>query len=69
MTVRQLIGSIKANNLSPQEAAEDFDLPVAAIYEAMEYADKNKHLLEADAAFERHLLAQGGQERGAQPLP
>jgi uncharacterized protein (DUF433 family) len=69
MTVRQLVGTVKANRFTPEQAAEDLELPVEAIHEALQYAEKHKDLLESDAAYERHLLAHGGQKRGAQPVP
>jgi uncharacterized protein (DUF433 family) len=69
MTVRQLVGTIKANQLTVAEAAEDLGLPVEAINEALAYAEKHKDLLESDAAYERHLLAQGDHGRGASSVP
>jgi uncharacterized protein (DUF433 family) len=64
LTVRQLVGTIKANHLTPEEAAEDQDLPIDAIREALEFAEKYPHLSQSDAEFEKHLLTQLLENRG-----
>jgi uncharacterized protein (DUF433 family) len=69
MTVRQLVGTVKANKLTPEEAAEDLELPVEAVREALRYAEENEELLELEAAYERYLLVQGGYKRGAPSVP
>jgi uncharacterized protein (DUF433 family) len=70
MTVRQLVGTVKANKLSIEEAATDLDLPPEAVTEALHYAEKYKDLLEADAAYERYLLSElEGARDGAESLP
>jgi uncharacterized protein (DUF433 family) len=65
LTVRQLVGTVRANRRSPEEAAQDHDLPVEAITEALAYAELNEELLRAEAEIERLLLVQ----RGRDPLP
>ena len=52
MTVRQLVGTVKANELSLEEAASDLDLPVEAIREALEYAEQNEELLRLETEIE-----------------
>jgi uncharacterized protein (DUF433 family) len=69
MTVRQLVGTIKANRLSPEEGAENLELPVEAITEALEYAARNQDLLAAEVEIERSLLAQRGYKLGPPTLP
>jgi uncharacterized protein (DUF433 family) len=69
MTVRQLLGTVKSNQLSEEDAAKDLDLPVEAIREALRYAEENSDLLDFEAAYERLLLAQKGYSCGARPLP
>lgn len=69
MTVRQLLATVKPNRLTLEEAAEALDLPVQAIDEALQYAEENPDVLESDAAWERHLLAQKGQSLGSEPVP
>ena len=62
MTVGQLIYTMRANDLSDEEAASDFDLPVAQVREAQAYYQVNRELVEADAEEEKRvLLSQGVQ--------
>jgi uncharacterized protein (DUF433 family) len=69
LTARQLVGGIKANKLTEEEAAADYELPIEAIREALVYVEQNKELLEAEAETERQTAAQGGIARGPQPVP
>jgi uncharacterized protein (DUF433 family) len=69
LTVRQLVGSIKANKLSPQEASESFELPVEAIEEALRYAEENKPLLDYEAFRGRQLLQEKGYDLASETLP
>lgn len=60
MTVGQLVATIHANNMSPEEAAEDMDLPLAQVYEALAYFDANSDLVNAELREEkRYLMEQG----------
>ena len=68
LTARQLVGSIKANQLDEQSAAANFQLPIEAIREAITYVDQNKELLAAEAEIERLMLKQGGVARGPEPV-
>ena len=68
MTVRQLVGKIKANGFSEGQAASDQDLPVEAIREALAYFEANPEVIELDAAYERYLLAKEGDAGGPQPV-
>ena len=62
MTVGQLIYTMRANDLSDEEAAADFDLPVAQVREAQAYYQVNRELVEADSEEEKRvLLSQGVQ--------
>src|ERR1700676_858612 len=45
MTARQLVGSMKANQLDEKAAAADNRLPVEAVREALTYVESNKELL------------------------
>jgi uncharacterized protein (DUF433 family) len=69
MTVRQLVGTVKANKLTPEEAAKNLDLPVSAINEAMTYAERNQDLLRIEAEIERLLLARKGNVGGTRAVP
>jgi uncharacterized protein (DUF433 family) len=68
MTARQLVGSMKANDLNETAAAEDYRLPADAIREALAYVERNKELLETEAEIERLMLKRGGVARGPQPV-
>jgi uncharacterized protein (DUF433 family) len=69
MTVGQLVSTIRANSLTPEQAAENLDLPLAAIYEALTYYAENRGLIELEASEERRRLAQRGLPLEPQDLP
>ena len=69
MTVRQLVGTVKANNFSEEQAAKDLGLPVEAIHEAFAYFEANPEVIELDAAYERYLRKIRGVGRGPQSVP
>jgi uncharacterized protein (DUF433 family) len=69
LTVRQLIGTVRANGLSPETAAADLDLPVDAVREALDYAEQHPELLNYEAAYERLILEQEGHGRGPGSVP
>ena len=68
MTARQLVGSMKANQLDEAAAAADYHLPVEAVREALGYVESNRELLETEAEIERLMLKRGGVARGPQPV-
>ena len=47
------------NNETPAEAAENWDLPLAAIEELIEYCQSHQELLEREAAEERRIVLEG----------
>lgn len=53
LTARQLVGSIKANQLDDEKAAANHRLPIEALREALAYVEKNRTLLETEAEIER----------------
>ena len=67
MTARQLVGSMKANQLD-EAAAADYRLPVDAVREALAYVAGNRELLETEAEIERLMLKRGGVAHGPQPV-
>ena len=69
ITVGQLVSTIRANNLSVEEASADLDLPVEAIQEALEYYEQNRELIQAEAAEERQWLAERGYLLEPKDLP
>jgi uncharacterized protein (DUF433 family) len=68
MTVRQLVGTVKVDGWSEEEAARNVDLPVEAIREALRYAEINRDLLAAEAEYER-LVLQEEAASGTSPVP
>lgn len=48
MTVGQLVATIKANHLSPEEAAEDMDLPLEQVCEVLAYYDLHRDLVDME---------------------
>ena len=68
MTARQLVGSMKANQLDEAAAAADYHLPVEAVREALAYVESSRDLLETESEIERLMLKRGGAARGRQPV-
>lgn len=60
ITVGQLVSTICANQYTPEQAADELELPLAAIHEALAYHDENRELIEMEATEERRRLAQRG---------
>lgn len=69
MTARQLVGSMRANQLDEGGAAANLSLPVEAVREAIAYVDENQALLETEAEIERLMLKREGTTRAPQRLP
>lgn len=60
MTVGQLVATMRANALSPTDAAMDLDLPLAQIHEALAYYETYHDLVNAELREERgYLQAEG----------
>ena len=57
MTIGQLISTMQANHLTPDEAADDLDLPVEQVKEALAYYELHRDLIEAEAREEAARLA------------
>jgi len=60
MTVGQLISTMQANHLTPEEAADDLELPREQVKEAVAYYELHRDLLEAEAREEAARLAAKG---------
>ncbi len=56
-TVRQ---DMIANEMSPEQAAENWELPLTAIYEVIRYCESHRELLKLEADEERHRLEEKG---------
>jgi uncharacterized protein (DUF433 family) len=48
------------NDMSAEQAAENWDLPLAAIYETINYCENNRELLKLEADEERYRLEARG---------
>lgn len=49
-----------ANEMTPEEVAESKELPLAAVYEAIEYCETHQDLLKKEAEEERRYLEEHG---------
>jgi uncharacterized protein (DUF433 family) len=67
LTARQLVGAIKANQWDDEAAAQNYDLPLEAIREALTYVELNRELLETEAEIERLMCKR--QEVSGAPQP
>lgn len=47
---------LKVNNMTAEQAAENWDLPISAIYEAIQYCESHQDLIKLEADEERHRL-------------
>ncbi|MBM4254995.1 MAG: DUF104 domain-containing protein [Deltaproteobacteria bacterium] len=68
LTVGQLVRSIRADHLLPADAAERYDLPLAAIEEALAYYQAHRELIEAEAEAEKRYLLEKGYPLEPQDL-
>jgi len=69
MTVGQLVSTVRANRLSPDAAAEELELPLEAVQEALAYYAANEGLIQMEASEERRRLAERGYRLEPQTLP
>ncbi len=60
LTVWQVVGRMQAHGYSSAEAAEQFDLPLAAVLEAVDYYQRHKDLVDAETAEEGRRLRAAG---------
>jgi hypothetical protein len=60
MTVGQLVSTVKANNLTAEQASVNLDLPREAVEEALAYYEENRALIEEEAEAERRWLKERG---------
>src|SRR5438132_13847092 len=56
ITVGQLVSTVRANRYTPEQASEDLELPLAAIYEALAYYAAHRDLIEMESAADRRRL-------------
>ncbi len=53
LPVGQLVDVLQANGLSPEAGAAELDVPIEAVREALDYWERNRDLIAAEAAEER----------------
>lgn len=68
MRVSQLIYTMRANDMSAEEAAADLDLPLAQIKEAQLYYQLKQDLVEREVEEEKQRLLAQGVDLEPQPL-
>jgi uncharacterized protein (DUF433 family) len=56
LTVGQFLGRMRAEGSTPEQAAADFDLPIDAAYEALEYGERYAALIEAEDAEDARAI-------------
>lgn len=49
-----------ANGMSPEQAVENWDLPLSAIYEVIDYCENHQELIKLEADEERYRLEAKG---------
>ena len=57
---RRLLASTIWQDMSPEQAAENWDVPLAAIYEVIRYCESHRELLKLEADEERYRLEEKG---------
>jgi uncharacterized protein (DUF433 family) len=56
LTTGQLVGQLEANNWDAATAAEELDLPLQAVLEAIDYVSHHRALIDMEAAEERRRV-------------
>jgi len=69
MTVGQLVYKMRANQLSVEQAAEDMDLPVRQVMEAIAYYQIHRDLIESEMEEEKQYLLSEGVELEPRTVP
>jgi uncharacterized protein (DUF433 family) len=68
MTVAHLVYTMRANKMTPEEAAADFELPRAQIEEALFYYERHRDVVEGDQDEEKRRLKARGIDVDAPPV-
>ncbi len=69
MTVGQLVFTMRANKMTPEEAAEDLNLPVEQVQEAQAYYEIHHEVIEAEAEEAKQVLKAQGVALEPPPIP
>lgn len=68
MTAGQPIATMRANALTAEQAAADFELPLEAVQEAVRYCDEQKDLIALETLEERRWLMEKGYRLEPPPI-
>lgn len=68
MSVGQLVATMRANGLTPEQAADDPDLPLAQIAEALFYYAEQHDLVDEELREDRRRLEAKGYPIEPQPV-
>ena len=60
MSAWHMIAVMRANGYTPEQAAKDYHMPLEAVFEAIDYYQKNKALIEAEVDEEGRRLREAG---------
>jgi len=60
VTVGQFVASMRANNLSPEAAADNFDVPLAQVMEALNYYETHQSLVNEELREDKRRLQAKG---------
>jgi uncharacterized protein (DUF433 family) len=60
MTVGHLVSTARANRYTPEQASQELDPPLAAIYEALAYYPEQRDLIEMEASEEKRRVGEQG---------
>lgn len=60
MTVGQLVATMQAAAMTPEQAADRLDLPVAQVQEALAYYEADRELVDAEFREEKRRLLDRG---------
>src|SRR5208283_402100 len=69
LTVGQLVSTVRANRYTPEQASEELELPLAAIYEALAYYAEHRDLIEMEASEGRRRVGERGYPVEPKDLP
>jgi len=69
MTVGQLVATMNANHMTPEEAADDFEMPLEQIREALQYFEANEDLVNTELREDKRYLAARGYRVEPPALP
>lgn len=60
LSIAHIVYGMRADKMTIEETAEDYDLPVEAVREALQYYERHRDLVEADQDDERRFIESHG---------